>query len=86
MFYIFRSEKMEKILVEKCVERFELVELLKEENVIADQMIKCCERLIEEGIHIESFIQGRQLLVSNYYTVSQDGQICIPWNWKSDFS
>ncbi|XP_053570237.1 T-cell activation inhibitor, mitochondrial [Bombina bombina] len=61
-------------------DRSSLKRLYKEPSVSCVQMIDCCRRLIEEPL---PYLQGMHLCVSHYYSVLQDGDLCIPWNWKS---
>uniref|UniRef100_A0A8D2QTM3 T cell activation inhibitor, mitochondrial n=1 Tax=Zosterops lateralis melanops TaxID=1220523 RepID=A0A8D2QTM3_ZOSLA len=78
-----RKEEMmitEKELINTSMERFSLDRLYKEPSVSSAQMIDCCKRLLEESL---PYLQGMHLCVSHFYSVLQDGDLCIPWNWKS---
>ncbi|KAK3707404.1 hypothetical protein RRG08_034461 [Elysia crispata] len=69
-----------------------LSELQKDESVTPAQMISCCLRLIEESWRLLDpltstggvSLQGSKLRVSHYYSVMQDGLICIPWDWVGE--
>ncbi|NXO02276.1 TCAIM protein, partial [Rhinopomastus cyanomelas] len=77
-----RKEQMmltEKELISTSTERFSLHRLYKEPSVSSAQMIDCCKRLLEESL---PYLQGMHLCISHFYSVLQDGDLCIPWNWK----
>ncbi|XP_059584792.1 T-cell activation inhibitor, mitochondrial isoform X3 [Alligator mississippiensis] len=75
-----RLMAMEKELISTSTEKFSLKQLYKEPSVSSAQMINCCKRLLEESL---PYLQGMHLCVSHFYSVLQDGDLCIPWNWKS---
>lgn len=70
----------EKELINTSTERFSLDRLYKEPSVSSAQMIDCCKRLLEESL---PYLQGMHLCISHFYSVLQDGDLCIPWNWKN---
>ncbi|XP_029445253.1 T-cell activation inhibitor, mitochondrial isoform X2 [Rhinatrema bivittatum] len=70
----------ERDLAKACTERFCLKRLYKESSVSSVQMIHCCKRLLEKPL---PYLQGMHLCISHFYSVLQDGDLCIPWNWKS---
>ncbi|XP_017333597.2 T-cell activation inhibitor, mitochondrial isoform X1 [Ictalurus punctatus] len=69
----------EEDVVSICVQGLSLQSLSKEPSVSSSQMIPCCRRLIEER---SPYMQGLHLCVSHFYSVMQDGDLCIPWDWK----
>ncbi|XP_006134352.2 T-cell activation inhibitor, mitochondrial [Pelodiscus sinensis] len=71
---------MEKELISASTEKFSLKHLYKEPSISHAQMIDCCKRLLEESL---PYLQGMHLCISHFYSVLQDGDLCIPWNWKS---
>ncbi|KAH0627299.1 hypothetical protein JD844_002834, partial [Phrynosoma platyrhinos] len=73
--------KLEKELVEATTEKFYLQRLYKEPSVSSVQMIHSCSRLLEE--ELLPYLQGMHLCISHFYSVLQDGDLCIPWNWKN---
>ncbi|XP_046767181.1 T-cell activation inhibitor, mitochondrial isoform X4 [Gallus gallus] len=77
-----REEMMitEKELIDTSAEKFSLDRLYKEPSVTSAQMIDCCKRLLQESL---PYLQGMHLCISHFYSVLQDGDLCIPWNWKS---
>ncbi|XP_051577316.1 T-cell activation inhibitor, mitochondrial isoform X2 [Myxocyprinus asiaticus] len=62
-----------------CLQDLSLRSLSKETSVSSSQMIPCCRRLMEER---SPQMQGLHLCVSYFYSVMQDGDLCIPWDWK----
>lgn len=70
----------EKELIDTSTEKFSLDRLYKEPSVSSAQMIDCCKRLLEESL---PYLQGMHLCISHFYSVLQDGDLCIPWNWKN---
>lgn len=77
---------MEEMVSEECKKHFQLLSLNKEDNVSPDKMTQCCERLLEDKIYLEEGLNHSKLNIAHYYTVMQDGEISIPWNWTSDIS
>ncbi|KAM5158370.1 T-cell activation inhibitor, mitochondrial [Mantella aurantiaca] len=71
---------VEQELNKACMDRAFLGRLYKEPSVSSKQMIDCCRRMIEEPLPC---LDGMHLCVSHYYSILQDGDLCIPWNWKS---
>ncbi|XP_063778376.1 T-cell activation inhibitor, mitochondrial [Pseudophryne corroboree] len=71
---------VEQELIKACKDRASLSRLYKEPSVSSNQMINCCRRLIEAPL---PYMDGMHVCVSHYYSVLQDGDLCIPWNWKS---
>ncbi|XP_053323639.1 T-cell activation inhibitor, mitochondrial isoform X2 [Spea bombifrons] len=71
---------VERELIKACKSRSSLSRLYKEPSVSCVQMIDCCRRLIEEP---QPYLSAMHLCISHYYSVLQDGDLCIPWNWKS---
>ncbi|RUS79452.1 hypothetical protein EGW08_012793 [Elysia chlorotica] len=69
-----------------------LSDLQKDESVTPVQMISCCLRLMEESWRLLDpltstggvSLQGSKLRISHYYSVMQDGLICIPWDWVGE--
>ncbi|XP_076470451.1 T-cell activation inhibitor, mitochondrial-like isoform X2 [Babylonia areolata] len=70
--------------IERCVATLELLELSKDETVTPQQMALCCDRLTREYWRFCVSLNQSRLHVSHYYTVKQDGQICIPWDWVGE--
>lgn len=67
-----------------AVSILDLNELHKDESVSPRQMILCCQRLIQQQERLPLPLRRSRLRVSHYYSVMQDGQIIIPWDWQSD--
>ncbi|CAI5788378.1 Uncharacterized protein PODLI_1B027604 [Podarcis lilfordi] len=74
------SMVLEKKLIKASAEKFRLQRLYKEPSVSCVQMIHSCNRLLE-GESLPN-LQGMHLCISHFYSVMQDGDLCIPWNWK----
>ncbi|KAJ8004856.1 hypothetical protein DPEC_G00140650 [Dallia pectoralis] len=72
-----RLEEEEVLL--RCLEALALRSLSKEPSVSHTQMIPCCRRLLEER---SPLMEGLRVEVSHFYSVMQDGDLCIPWDWK----
>uniref|UniRef100_A0A8D0GBI6 DUF4461 domain-containing protein n=1 Tax=Sphenodon punctatus TaxID=8508 RepID=A0A8D0GBI6_SPHPU len=71
---------VEKELIDASTKKFSLKRLYKEPSVSSVQMIDCCNRLLKESL---PYLQGMHLCISHFYSVLQDGDLCIPWKWKS---
>ncbi|KAK6184689.1 hypothetical protein SNE40_007108 [Patella caerulea] len=70
--------------IEECKQHLELKEISKDENITCEQMITCCERLVTEYWKLGILLTDTRLNISHYYSMMQDGKICIPWNCKMD--
>ncbi|KAK5862798.1 hypothetical protein PBY51_018158 [Eleginops maclovinus] len=70
----------EEAAVKLCLQNLSLRSLSKEPSVSSSQMILCCRRLVE---HPSPLMQGLHLCVSQFYSVMQDGDLCVPWDWKN---
>ncbi|XP_058144629.1 T-cell activation inhibitor, mitochondrial isoform X2 [Dasypus novemcinctus] len=71
---------LENELIQASTKKFSLEKLYKEPGVSSVQMVDCCKRLLELSL---PYLQGMHLCVSHFYSVMQDGDLCIPWNWKN---
>uniref|UniRef100_A0A8D0BN35 T cell activation inhibitor, mitochondrial n=1 Tax=Salvator merianae TaxID=96440 RepID=A0A8D0BN35_SALMN len=81
---LLRKEELallETELIKASAEKFCLQRLYKELSVSSMQMIHACSRLLEE--EALPYLQGMHLCISHFYSVLQDGDLCIPWNWKN---
>ncbi|KAF6738560.1 T-cell activation inhibitor, mitochondrial [Oryzias melastigma] len=63
-----------------CLQTMSLKSLSKEPSISSSQMIQCCSRLQEQQ---PPLMQGLHVSVSHFYSVLQDGELCIPWDWHS---
>ncbi|KAM3873585.1 T-cell activation inhibitor, mitochondrial [Diretmus argenteus] len=70
----------EDVAVKACLHSLSLRSLSKEPSISSSQMIPCCQRLLEQR---SPLMQGLHICISHFYSVMQDGDICIPWDWKS---
>ncbi|XP_078073026.1 T-cell activation inhibitor, mitochondrial isoform X2 [Mustelus asterias] len=80
--YLRREEELEveqQKLISDCTERFGLERVYKEPSVSRQQMVQCCQRLLEKHL---SELHGMRLCISHFYSVLQDGDLCVPWDWK----
>ncbi|XP_068425674.1 T-cell activation inhibitor, mitochondrial isoform X2 [Clinocottus analis] len=69
----------EAALLQQCVQTLSLRSLSKESSVSSVQMLACCRRLLEQR---PALMQGLHVRVSHFYSVMQDGDLCVPWDWK----
>ncbi|KAJ8290792.1 hypothetical protein GJAV_G00017620 [Gymnothorax javanicus] len=74
-----KLEQEEQALVRVCRSQLSLSRLHKDPSVTSVQMIACCRRLLEER---PVQLLGLRLCISHFYSVQQDGDLCIPWDWK----
>ncbi|XP_044215275.1 T-cell activation inhibitor, mitochondrial isoform X3 [Thunnus albacares] len=73
-------EAEEEAVIKLCLHSLSLRSLSKEPSVSSSQMILCCKRLVEQR---SPLMQGLHICVSHFYSVMQDGDLCVPWDWKS---
>lgn len=78
-FLFNRLKVMENELIQASTKKFSLEKLYKEPSISSRQMVDCCKRLLEQSL---PYLHGMHLCVSHFYSVMQDGDLCIPWNWK----
>ncbi|KAK2505093.1 hypothetical protein MC885_000040, partial [Smutsia gigantea] len=71
---------IENELIQASTKKFCLEKFYKEPSVSSIQMVECCKRLLEQSL---PYLQGMHLCISHFYSVMQDGDLCIPWNWKN---
>lgn len=74
-----KLEAEEEDIILCCLQDLSLHSLSKEPSVSSSQMIPCCRRLMEER---SPQMQGLHIYISHFYSVMQDGDLCIPWDWK----
>ena len=79
-FWHNRLKVIEDGLMQASTKKFSLEKFYKEPSVSSIQMVDCCKRLLEQSL---PYLQGMHLCVSHFYSVMQDGDLCIPWNWKN---
>uniref|UniRef100_A0A6A7G3J0 T-cell activation inhibitor n=3 Tax=Hirondellea gigas TaxID=1518452 RepID=A0A6A7G3J0_9CRUS len=65
----------------QCREVFSLEMLEKDDSVMPEEMISCCERLMSGSQRLSALLSGSRVWITSYYTVMLDGEICIPWYW-----
>lgn len=70
----------EEASVQRCLSSLSLRSLTKERSISSFQMSQCCGRLLELR---PPLLQGLNVRVSRYYSVLQDGDLCVPWDWKN---
>ncbi|XP_056142270.1 T-cell activation inhibitor, mitochondrial [Lampris incognitus] len=70
----------EEAAFQNCLQSLSLRGLSKEPSINSSQMISCCQRLVEQRLPL---MQGLHICVSHFYSVMHDGDLCIPWDWKS---
>ncbi|OBS80426.1 hypothetical protein A6R68_21371 [Neotoma lepida] len=70
---------IENELIQASTKKFSLEKLYKEPSISSRQMVDCCKRLLQQSL---PYLHGMHLCVSHFYSVMQDGDLCIPWNWK----
>ncbi|XP_065076285.1 T-cell activation inhibitor, mitochondrial [Ochlerotatus camptorhynchus] len=74
-----RHKHVERDLHAKCIKLFSLLSLSKDDSVTPDRMIECLEKLIAtSGLELNDI----HLNITTYYSVLNDGTVCIPWDWK----
>ncbi|XP_022116655.2 T-cell activation inhibitor, mitochondrial isoform X1 [Pieris rapae] len=76
------NKHVEKALYKEVKERFQLLDLIKDDSITPGLMILCCQRLLTRIDTIDEKLQGNILYVTHYYSVLSEGVLCIPWNFK----
>lgn len=76
------NKHQERDLHQHCMVELKLSELRKDDNVTPDRMIKCCKRLLENKDLLLPHLEGTRIHITHFYSVLQDGEMCLPWNWE----
>eukprot|EP00105_Crassostrea_gigas_P024641 XP_011444949.1 PREDICTED: T-cell activation inhibitor, mitochondrial-like isoform X2 [Crassostrea gigas] len=71
-------------VIQQCQDKLGLIHLEKDLNISPAQMTQCCERLMDNADEITTYMEGVRVRVTQYYSVTDDGLVCIPWNWEND--
>lgn len=76
----YRNTKhVERELQEQVMQKYRLKSLNKDDAISPAEMIACLEQLLmEERVEMG---KDQHLNITHYYSVLNDGTICIPWNW-----
>ncbi|CAL9706307.1 unnamed protein product [Knipowitschia caucasica] len=75
-----QQKREEDLSLQRCLVSLSLSSLSKDPSVSSVQMWSCCERLLELR---PPLLQGLELQVCSYYSVLQDGEVCVPWDWNN---
>ena len=68
-------------IIQECIEQFGLRSIEAAENITPEQMIDFGQRLLNHSSNIGSSLVDANLRVSMYYSVLNDGQLCVPFNF-----
>lgn len=79
--FIFRHSFYMEQVMEQCNNVLNVSSIQRDDAITPQQMTQCCQRLLDSRVVINRLLQGTHLKVSTYYTVMNDGEITIPWNW-----
>ncbi|XP_077983328.1 T-cell activation inhibitor, mitochondrial-like [Glandiceps talaboti] len=77
-----RYKEEMKVIMRCCQEEHDLAKLTKDNAVSTQQMSECCQRLIDNPYESGVSLRGLNIKISQFYSLSEDGEICIPWDWK----
>ncbi|XP_061676383.1 T-cell activation inhibitor, mitochondrial isoform X2 [Syngnathoides biaculeatus] len=72
-------QEEEEAVMKLCLQSLSLQGLSKEPSVTSSQIILCCKRLLDQR---SPLMLGLHVCVSHFYSVMQDGELFIPWDWK----
>lgn len=80
----FSLKMIEDEVIQQCQDKLGFSHLEKDLNISPAQMTQCCERLMDNADEITTYMEGIRVRVTQYYSVTDDGLVCIPWNWEDD--
>ena len=83
--FFFSLRMMEEEVIQQCQDKLGLTDLEKDLNISPAQMTQCCERLMDQADDISVYMEGIRVRVTQYYSVTDNGLICLPWNWENDW-
>ena len=78
---MFRNLKVERTAMVECKEKLQLRSFDKDHMISSDQMISACQKLT--NCNEATSLAEMCVILSCYYSVSTDGDIRIPWSYKS---
>lgn len=68
-------------ILDHCSNCLNVTSLQHDDAITPQQMTECCQRLLDSRHVINPLLQRARIKVSTFYTVMNDGEITIPWNW-----
>ena len=68
-------------LLSRCKSELGIANIERQEALTNAQLSSCCERLLQLSDVID--LKGIFVDVTLYYSVMDDGTVCIPWNFVS---
>lgn len=76
-----RNKHIERDLHEQCINQLHLRSLSKDDSIDPNKMITCMKRLLNEVLDVN--MKDTVLHITHYYSVLEDGTVCVPWDWKN---
>ena len=68
-------------MLAQCKDKLGVAGIERQEGLTNEQLSSCCERLLQLSDIID--LKGIFIDVTHYYSVMDDGTVCIPWNFVS---
>ena len=65
----------------ECAAALGLRRLEKQDNILPQQMVACCRRLLSHRHRLAPALRDWRISVAHYYTVDGDGACTLPWDW-----
>jgi hypothetical protein len=74
--------KTEQYLCDAVRRQFHLTDILIHRHLRKQDVIQCCQRLLDQHEHLHKLLNKCRLKININYNLAQNGTISIPWNWS----
>ena len=71
-----------KALRETVREEFHLADISINPRIRKEDIIQCCQRLLDQRQHFLKVLAKCRLKIDQHYNLAQNGTLSIPWNWS----
>ena len=80
----FRSQVSDESIISLCQSALKLRTLTQDSSITRQKMVSCCKRLLKlkEAGCLNTDISSAWVRVGQFYTVTLEGEMCIPWNFE----
>ncbi|XP_043196820.1 T-cell activation inhibitor, mitochondrial-like [Amphibalanus amphitrite] len=71
----------ESAVTAECAAALGLRRLEKQDNILPQQMLACCRRMLAHRHRLAPVLTDWRISVAHYYAVDGDGACTLPWDW-----
>ena len=77
-----RDIDTETALLGQVQKQYNLTNILTNPRIGKSDIIRCCQRLLDERHHLSNMLTKCRLKIDKNYNLAQNGTISIPWDWS----